>query len=186
MADKKFKVCLDTNVIRDYMTRRNRRSVYLLEHLKDSKITVVASFYCLMEFSDTNKDDIYLYRCLIKEKKTYFEFISSRNQKTLSLQDLKENSEQVLDVIKSLKYIQWLNLDKNAMETMLITSMETNIAAPDVIHLTTAYLAECSHLITNDGSFLKHAKKFLKKEEETDLNVVNVDQAIKEIWSDEA
>lgn len=180
MANK-IKVCLDTNIIRDYVTRRNRRSIYLLENLKDKKIPVVASFYCLMEFSDTNKDDLFFYKSIIKEKKTYSEFSSARKQKSLSKQDLTENKELVLGIAGELKFVEWLDLDEKAMVPMLDVSTGTNIDAPDVIHLLTAYLANCSYLVTGDGHFLKYANKFLEEEEESSLKVVTVEQAIKEI-----
>ncbi len=187
-ANNKIKVCLDTNIIRGYAVRKNERCIHLLESLKDKKIKVVASFYCLMELSDTKKDDLFFYKCFVKQKKTITDFISERKSKNLSSEELEENSEFIQETIEKLKYIEWLDLEENATDLLLEVSRLTNISAPDSIHLTTAFLAGCSHLITEDTHLIKYANKLLKvvsEEEkiEIKLKVLGVEPSIKEIIS---
>lgn len=181
-----LKMCLDTNIIRDYTVKRNKRSIFLLESFKTKKIEIVASSYCLMELSDIHKEYLFFNKCFIKEMKTVSDFISERKSKNLSKQELQENSKHIEDNIGELDFIKWLDLDEKAWPLMVDYSRTTNIDAPDIIHLTTAYLADCSHLITNDGNFKKHANNLLKERSKEEkevikLKVLNVEEVIKEI-----
>lgn len=156
--------------------------------MKDKKIEVVASSFCLMELSDTKKEDLFFTKIFIKQKKTINDFISLRRSIDLSNEELEENSEFIQDTMSKLKFVEWLKLKEDASDLLLDVSKTTNISAPDSIHFVTAVLSDCTHLITEDTHLMKHANRLLEEADKDEkapvkLKVLGVEQAIKDVFT---
>ena len=81
------KIFLDTNIILDYLERRNNQSIILIERIKEKKIDCYCSLLLLLELLDVQKDNLFFTKLVIDKNATINEFLLDRHQKNLTKSD---------------------------------------------------------------------------------------------------
>jgi predicted nucleic acid-binding protein len=157
-------IYIDTNICRDFIRRkRGIRAIQTLGIIRDRGYGCFTSILTAMELTDTEKDSIYFN----KKMRTWDvnTIIRSRHEKDLGQEDLKEAKDSVKAFFTENSFIKFVNLvGEKAWDLALTYSSNSNLFAPDVIHLVTAWTSGCSVLLTSDEFFIKEGNKILKKE----------------------
>jgi predicted nucleic acid-binding protein len=157
---------IDTNIALDYITGRNPEAVSVLDSLKAKGATIVSSSFLVMEAADFRKDSIYFSQKVTKENWEIRKIVRQSYEKDLNEGDFDSVSDwiEVLTGKLELELYDFL-VDTDTWELAQYISQSSNLAAPDVIHLSSAIIAaqsgidrgiilKCNVLISNDG-FLK-------------------------------
>ena len=173
---------IDTNIALDYITGRNAEAISVLDGLKGMRAIIVSSSFLVMEAADFKKDSIYLIEKAMNQKWEIRKIIRSSDRKDLKEGDFSNVSDWIDDLRKKLK-LQLYNFLRNsaAWELAQHISQSSNLAAPDVIHLSSAIIAAqwgikigknvvpCKIFISDDGFLKKEAKKIKQQFDEFDV-----------------
>lgn len=163
--NKKLKVYVDTNIVRDCTEGRDKDSVHLVETIRDLKIECVTSIFSLMELLDTKKDDLFFSKKL-SQKMEINEILRRRRNKDLNMYDLEELSKYLeLRFFKTYPFIQPVNITRDESWSLALSiSASSNLSANDTVHLVTAWESKCNILVTNDEQFIKSATSLLREQ----------------------
>lgn len=158
-------IYIDTNICRDFIRgERGTETIQTLGLIRDRRYGCFTSVFTAMELTDTEKDSIFFYKKM-RRGWDINKIIRARYQKKLNPEDLKEGEEIVKGFFKENSFIKFANLvDKEEWDLALKISSTSNLFAPDVIHLVTAWTSKCSVLLTSDESFIEEGNEILKKE----------------------
>jgi predicted nucleic acid-binding protein len=162
---------IDTNIALDYITGRNLEAISVLDSLKAMGATIVSSSFLVMEAADFRKDSIYFSQKMTKGNWEIRKIIRQSYKKDLNEGDFDGVSDWVEELTGKLElelYDFLVNTD--TWELAQYISQSSNLAAPDVIHLSSAIIVaqsgidrgivlQCKILISNDGFLKKEAKK---------------------------
>lgn len=174
---KKVAVYIDTNIALDYITRRNTETISVLDKLKKKGSIIVSSSFLVMEAADFKKDSIYLTKKAIDEKWEIRKIIREKDQKDLKVGDFYNISDWIAELKSklNLELFDFL-INTDTWELAQYISQNSNLSAPDAIHLSSAIIAAqsgievnqdtivpCEIFISNDG-FLKKEGEKLKKQ----------------------
>ncbi len=156
-------IYIDTCIARDLMKSRNRDSIHLLEVIREKKLRCITSVFLIMELLDIEKDD----RFFIKKMGLNYE-IDKINRLKYDKDLNREDFDNIFKYFSNFfsetyKFIKIVNLSEEGWNWAFRISHYSNLSAPDSVHLATA-LDKCNILVTNDDSFIKNAKIFLKQE----------------------
>jgi len=173
-------IYLDTNIVRDCFSGRNKLSVILLREFKKSKLRCITSTLSTMELYDTEKENI----SLITSIKKGYEggaLLSKRRNTTLNSTQLRKINSKIDLFFKRYKFIEIWDLEKDDdWDLAKGISSSTNIATNDAIHLMIAIKVGVNLLITKDSHFLTEAEDFIKTLDLWDqIRVSNVENALK-------
>lgn len=196
---KKQPFYIDTNIALDYITGRNQEAISVLDGIKEMGAIIVSSSFLVMEAADFKKDSIYLAQKAIKEKWEIRKIMRQSYEK-----DLKEGSfDNVSDWIEELKSKLELQLydflvDADTWELAQYISQSSNLAAPDVIHLSSAIIAAqggietdwdtvipCKILISNDGFLKTEAEKIKQQLDISYPNILTLSEIKKKFLKEE-
>jgi len=170
---------IDTNVAVDYATNRDIQTVLVLERIKEKNWKCVSSTFLAMEMADYQQ----VYAFITKEiskKRNPEDILRSRGNKNLNASDFQETEEWFADFNKRFKNLTLYDFitDSNGWTLARDISFNSNLSAPDVIHLTSAMLGSisgyCDILMTKDSQLRKEAEKILSKHKKIKLAVMNV------------
>jgi predicted nucleic acid-binding protein len=153
-------IYLDTNVITAFIQKEKKwypKIKQLLEYIKKKKWFCSTSFFCIMEVLDNLKDNEFARQKLIKEKMTWKDFRSSRNQRNLEDAQIQKLFTKFKKEItgRLLIDITPFRLQNKGWEFALKISSESNIFAPDSIHLATSLENGSDLLVSKDNFFVK-------------------------------
>ncbi len=101
----------------------------------------------------------------ISKKRNPEDILRSRESKNLRESDFQETEEWFSEFSQRFRNLTLYDFitDPNAWALARDISFNSNMSAPDVIHLTSAILGAiggyCDIMITNDGHFIKEAEK---------------------------
>ena len=175
---------IDTNIAIDFATNRDIKTVLLLEKFKEKKWKCVSSTFLAMEMVDYQQNNIFINK-EISKKKNPEHILRSIGSKNLKDSDFQESEEWFADFTKrfqNLTLYDFIN-DSNGWTLARDISFRSNLAAPDVIHLTSAMLGcingYCEVLVTKDGLLKTEALKILPKHKDCKLKVMGVDEVNK-------
>lgn len=160
--EKNNKVCvyLDTNIIRNVFPRKNTQDILFLNYLKDNSILCKTSIFTLLELFETAKDREYLVNQVVKEWVEVNTFLGERQKKNLNEYDLSSVTSQVNNIF--LEYIELCNISLDEHWNLVKKICEeSNLHHSDVIHIVTAYVNNCTHIVTKDGFFISEGNKIL-------------------------
>lgn len=164
---------VDTNVALDYITGRNPEAISVLDSLKETGAIIVSSSFLVMEAADFKKDSIYFVQKAIDEKWEIKKITRQCYEKNLKEGDFYNVSDWI-DELKSKLKLELYDflVDTDTWELAQYISQSSNLAAPDVIHLSSAIIAAqsgietgtnkvtpCKIFISNDGFLKKEAEK---------------------------
>jgi len=156
-------IYIDTNICRDCIKGRNRETIHLLGIIRDNKWKCFTSIFTAMEFTDTEKDAIFFNK-KIRRGLDINKILRSRYQKDLGKDDLKEAENIVKSFFEEYKFVEFVNLEGKAWDLALKISSTSNLSAPDVVHLVTAWQSGCDIIVTSDEFFIKEGKRILENE----------------------
>jgi predicted nucleic acid-binding protein len=182
MAEKQA-FYVDTNIALDYITGRNPEAVTVLDSLKEKGAVIVSSSFLVMEAADFKKESIYFVQKVIDEKWEIKKITRQCYEKDLREGDFYNVSDWIDDLRKKLKLKLYdFLVDTNSWELAQYISQSSNLAAPDVIHLSSAIIVAqsgieirknvvpCKIFISNDGFLKKEAKKIRQQFDEFDVS----------------
>lgn len=183
---------IDTNIAVDFATNRDIQTVLVLERIKEKNWKCVSSTFLAMEMADYQQ----VYTFITKEiskKRNPEDILRSRGNKNLNDSDFQETEEWFAEFNKRFKNLTLYDFIINSNHWALAReiSFNSNLAAPDVIHLTSAILASigdhCDILMTKDGLLRKEADKILPKYRKIDkrikLKVMDVAEVKKKFFA---
>jgi len=163
---------IDTNIALDYITRRNPKAISVLDNLKAEGATIVSSSLLVMEAADFRKDSTYFVQKVTKAKWAIRKIMRQAYEKDLDEGDFDGVSEWIEELRSKLDIILYdFLVDTDTWELAQYISQSSNLAAPDVIHLSSAIIATQSGIDTGGGFVLQcnvfiSNDRFLKKEAE--------------------
>lgn len=163
---KKIKVIyLDTNVILDFVLKRNTEAALLIESVKSRKWSIMTSTLAIIEMADWKKRDLFM-RNKLELNWGMDTIVSQRNRTDLGPYEFQKVEKWLLDCGAIIK-LDFRDLAGPAWEKVREISSNTNLLAKDALHFGTALVAalnnQCDVLVTGDGDFEKEAKKYLTK-----------------------
>lgn len=159
---RKIKVYIDTNIARDCLEGRDRseESKHLMKLVQKNKWKCVTSIFLIMELADGIKDRLF-FQNKISEGWTTDEIMRKRSNRDLTKSDFRKVETYATKIDKRYRFIEFFTLSASGWGTAARMSMDSNLSAPDIIHLATAWEARCNIIATKDDPFVEHAKKFL-------------------------
>jgi len=159
------KIFLDTNIILDYLERRNNQSIILIERIKEKKIDCYCSLLLLLELLDVQKDTLFFNKLVIDKKATINEFLRDRHRKYLAKSDFESLNEKLEGIIEALRFTHFYELSVTGWDMALAISSKTNLLSQDVVHFATAITLSCDVLVTRDMGIIKEGKLILQDKE---------------------
>lgn len=187
---KKEAFYIDTNIALNYTTGRNTETISVLKGLKEMKSIIISSSFLVMEAADFKKDSIYITQKAIDEKWEIRKIIRNSYQKNLKEGDFYNISDWV-EELKSklnLKLYDFL-VDTDTWDLAQYISQNSNLSAPDVIHLSSAVIAAqsgieinkdiivpCKIFISNDGFLKEEAEKIKQQLEVSYPDILTVSE----------
>lgn len=159
---------IDTNIALDYATNRNMQTVLVLERIKEKDWRCVSSTFLAMEMADYKKEDLFIERARSK-KWEFHKILRERDNKELKSVDFENTVDWFEDFKKQYKKIEMYDFlqDSESWKLAQEISFNSNLTAPDVIHLTSAIWGAvggyCDILITNDKLLNNEAEKILEQ-----------------------
>jgi hypothetical protein len=178
---------IDTNVAIDYATNRSIQTVIILEKIKEKNWKCVSSTFLAMEIADYQQSYTFLSK-EINKKRNLEDILRSRNNKNLNTSDFQEIEEWFGDFNKRFKNLILYDFitNNNGWNLAKEISFNSNLCAPDVIHLTSAMLGSiggyCDILMTKDSLLRKEAEKILPRYKEIKLAVMDVQEVEKKFF----
>lgn len=178
---------IDTNVAVDFATNRDIQTVLVLERIKEKNWKCVSSTFLAMEMADYQQVYAFISK-EISKKRNPEDILRSRGNKNLKESDFQETEEWFAEFKKRFKNLTLYDFisDANGWALARDISFNSNLSAPDVIHLTSAMLGSiggyCDILITKDGLLKKEADKILLKHREIKLKVMDVPEVKKRFF----
>jgi len=160
---RKPTIYLDANIIRDVIHRRNPNSISWVKHIGDKKWPCMTSIFGYMEIVDGEQDDVFLTK-LITKRVDFNSMSRERSQRELGTSDLQDVKSGMNKFLINYSFIEAVSLTADGWQLALHISANSNIFAPDAIHLATAWQNNCDLMITSDSQLLRESKKLLQKE----------------------
>ncbi len=159
---------IDTNIAVDYATNRDIQTVLVLERIKERNWKCISSTFIAMEMADYQQDYTFISK-EISKKRNPEDILRSKGSKNLNLSDFEEIEGWFADFQERLKNLTLYDFIVNSNRWALARdlSFNSNLSAPDVIHLTSAILGAiggyCEILMTKDGVLRKEAEKTITR-----------------------
>lgn len=157
---------IDTNIALDYATSRDIQTVFILEKIKERGWRCVSSTFLTMEMADYQKDALFIAEAMAKkwEVRKILRSIHRRKLKSTQLDTVYnwfEDFKKRFQKIEIYDFLQGSEPWERAQEI----SFNSNLTAPDVIHLTSAIVGAlaglCSIFITKDELLYNEAKRII-------------------------
>jgi len=159
-------IYLDTNICRDCIRNRtkiSKESIHLMGIIKDREWNCTTSVFTLMELYDLEKDDLFFNKKL-RHGLDVNSIIRQRQHKDLNKSDLQEVEEKIQSFYEEYKFINFHALEGTEGWTLANTvSRQTNLSAPDCIHLAVALGSNSHIIVTSDQEMISEGTKFLKE-----------------------
>ena len=154
---------IDTNIIADLFYDRNPASVQLLELARLGRWQVSTSQFAVMELIDISQDQTWFIREVNERRRTVAAALRGRYRRRLpksTLDTIKKDIERFLE--HRYPFIQYFYLTPEGFNVASGLCADTNMAAPDCIHVATAMEAGCDVLVTSDEQVLHEAKDYIQ------------------------
>ncbi len=157
---------IDTNIALDYATKRDIQTVLVLEKIKEKGWRCVSCTFLAMEMADYKKDALFIAQAMSKKWEVR-KILRKVNNKDLRKTHFDAVYDWFEDFKKQYQKIQMYDFlqDEDAWELAQEISFSSNLAAPDVIHLTSALVGAatgvCDILVTRDKLLADEAKRII-------------------------
>lgn len=161
---KKPSIYVDTCIALDVTERHRAISIELLARVKNNGWTCKMSIFGMMELIDIAQESLFVNKRFFIEKQTLDEIISSRKHRDLEQSDLKKSFQSIKQFATNYSFIEMVGLTDDGWDLAGTVAIDSNLHASDVIHLVSAWQADCDLVVTDDTFFIKEAGKYLKQE----------------------
>jgi len=153
---------LDTPILIDVLRNRRTASLRLLEEARQKLWRVSTSQFAVMELIDVEQDDRFFILEVTKGR-TVASVLRDRYKRKLLETERKPIESKVRDFLDvRYPFIQYFHLTPEGFDRATGLCANTNISAPDCLHLATALEARCDVLITTDDHFLEESKEYIE------------------------
>jgi len=160
---------IDTNIALDYATNRDIETVMLLERIKEKGWRCISSTFLAMEMADYKKDALFITDKILNKKWEMRKVLREGNDKKLKISDFENTIDWFEDFKRRYKKIDMYDFlqDKDGWKLAQEISFNSNLTAPDVIHLTSAIWAalggRCDIFITRDNLLNREGKNIIER-----------------------
>jgi len=158
---------IDTNVALDYITARNREAILVLDKIKEKNWKCISSSFLAMELADYKKDSLFVIDKAIEKKWEMRKILRETYNKDLRRGDFEKVLDWFNEFRKEYNNIEIFDFLKTSDDWQGAQgiSFNSNLNAPDAIHLTSAMLGaiggNCQIMITNDKHFIQEARRII-------------------------
>jgi len=155
-------IYLDTPILIDVLRDRRTASLQLLEEARQRMWRVSTSQFAVMELLDVEQDDKF-FILEVNKGRTVASVLRERYKRKLP-EDVKKSIEKRVKSFLDVRYpfIQYFYLTTEGFNRATGLCADTNISAPDCLHLATALEAGCDVLVSTDDHFLEEAKDYIE------------------------
>lgn len=151
---------LDTGVLVDVI-RDIGDSFKLLGLARKKQWVISTSSFAVMEMLDIEQEDAF-FRVKVAQGMTARWAMRNRTKRDLPKNELADIYKRIRDKLAALyDFIDYWELTPAGLDEAVKFAKESNISAPDCIHLATATEAGCDLLVTTDEFFREEAKQYL-------------------------
>lgn len=164
---------IDANVVLDYITGRNTRTISVLEKIKSKGWKCISSSFLTMEVADYKKDSLFVIDKVIDKRWEMRRIIRETYKKDLRASDFEKVLDWFSDFLLEykLELFDFLVTTDNWFLPQRI-AFNSNLNAPDAVHLASAMIGafneQCQVLITNDKFFATEAKNAMENKRVVD------------------
>lgn len=123
---------------------------------------ISTSQFAVMEVLDVEQDDRFFVLEVTKGR-TVASVLRDRYKRKLLETEQKSIEKKVRDFLDvGYPFIRYFHLTAEGFNRATGLCANTNISAPDCLHLATALEARCDVLVTTDAPFLEEAKEYIE------------------------
>ena len=157
---------IDTNVALDYITDRNRETVLILNKIKERGWKCVSSSFLAMELADYKKDSLFVIEKAMEKKWEMRKILRETHNKDLRRGDFDKVFDWFNSFTKEYGNVDVYDFLKGNDEWQVAQgiSFNSNLNAPDAIHLASALLGArsgyCQIMITHDNHLIREARRY--------------------------
>ena len=157
------RIYVDTNVIIDCTEGRNKDSIHLMEQIREHNFECITSVFSALEVADNAKETIFVSKKL-RQRWTFNKIRREVYRKDLNNEDFKEVEEYIENkILYPYPFFYITPLDLQGWRSALDLCIHSNVSAPDILHLATAWDSKCNVLVTSDDHLIKESRKLIKK-----------------------
>jgi predicted nucleic acid-binding protein len=154
----KPKPYLDTNVILNYIRKRNDDSEILMLTILRRKIKCWTSYYTILELIDKGQESSWIYK-KAKDGATFDDILRKRHPRGLTKAELHD----AFDVLKKKFFAPFIESEivavmrptYQAWDGILSLLQTQNFSTGDAFHVATALGSNCNVFISNDSDLVK-------------------------------
>lgn len=155
-------IYLDTPILIDVLRDRRTASLRLLEEARQKMWRISTSQFAVMEVLDIEQDDRFFILEVTKGQ-TVASVLRDRYKRKVPEAERKSIEKKVKDFLEvRYPFIQYFHLSAKGFDRASGLCADTNISAPDCLHLATALDAKCDILVTTDDHFLEEAREYIE------------------------
>jgi predicted nucleic acid-binding protein len=158
-------IYLDTCILRNCMSNRNTEDIILLEEIRKKKYECITSTYTMLELFEIAKDRQFLINSVVSRWTEVNNFLRDRNRKNLSFNELERIHNSHVSLVSKYEFLELADIEGDDWELVYQICGSSNLHLSDCIHLATAYISNCTHLITRDSFFIEEGNLILLNSE---------------------
>jgi predicted nucleic acid-binding protein len=149
---------IDTNVILDYIRKRDDDSTYLLKTIARKRLKSYTTAYSLLELLDRQQEDAWIEK-RVKAKESFEDILRQRYPRQLNKAELDNVFEQVdkkfLKQFVDSEIIYVGRPTQDSWDEIIDLMHDKNISIGDAFHFVMAKNQGCNVFITKDGNLAK-------------------------------
>ena len=165
MLERVPSIYLDTCIVRDVLGNRRDASIDLIHRIRNGNWQCNMSVFALMELVDIEQESLFVHKKHFVDKMELEDVFHGRKHRDLLSSELQRSSRYIEQFLENYSFIELIRLDDENWDTAVVTAANSNLNAPDVIHLISAYQADSDVIVTDDTFFISEAERYLKDEQ---------------------
>lgn len=159
---------IDTQIALDYAADRNKETIFVLDCIKNRRWKLVSSTFLSMEMVDYKKEELFIQDKIFNHKWDLRRAYRDTPSMSLKASEFEKVNDWFYRFKERYQRIELLNfiIDANGWALATDISFNSNLKAPDVIHVCSAILGastgSCDVMISNDKSLRTEALKIIE------------------------
>lgn len=156
-----LRLYLDTNTLLDLWTGRNPDTDELLVIAATERWELATSHFAAMEVIDVIQERKWAIRELGENNRQLNWVLRQRRSRKLPEDTLKATSREFTEFKRRFRRIAWYDVESGLLERAMGISLESNISAPDCLHVAMAVEIGAHILVTRDQPLLNQASPWI-------------------------